>query len=66
MELLAESSMPDGTNLKLTRRTNEYIILANGKTLMSSRMHGSEDALAAQPRIAGAERRKAGVHRVCI
>jgi spermidine synthase len=32
--------------MKLTRRTNEYIILANGKTLMSSRMHGSEEALA--------------------
>jgi spermidine synthase len=45
-ELLAESSMPDGTNMKLTRRTNEYIILVNGKSLMSSRMHGSEEALA--------------------
>lgn len=33
--------------MKLTRRTNEYIILANGKSLMSSRMHGSEEALAA-------------------
>jgi spermidine synthase len=32
--------------LKLTRRDNEYIILANGKSLMSSRMHGSEEALA--------------------
>jgi spermidine synthase len=32
--------------LKLTRRDNEYIILADGKSLMSSRMHGSEDALA--------------------
>ena len=32
--------------MKLTRRTNEYIILANGKSLMSSRMHGSEEALA--------------------
>jgi spermidine synthase len=46
MELLAESSMPDGTNMTLIRRTNEYIILANGKSLMSSRMHGSEEALA--------------------
>ena len=27
-------------------RANEYIILANGKSLMSSRMHGSEEALA--------------------
>ena len=32
--------------MKLTRRGNEYIILANGKSLMSSRMHGSEEALA--------------------
>src|SRR5437667_8463603 len=32
--------------MKLMRRSNEYIILANGKSLMSSRMHGSEEALA--------------------
>ena len=32
--------------MKLTRRANEYVILANGKSLMSSRMHGSEEALA--------------------
>jgi spermidine synthase len=32
--------------MKLTRRGNEYIILANGRSLMSSRMHGSEEALA--------------------
>jgi spermidine synthase len=32
--------------MKLMRRVNEYIILANGKSLMSSRMHGSEEALA--------------------
>jgi spermidine synthase len=47
LELLGEATTPDGTGLKLTRRTNEYIILANGKSLMSSRMHGSEEALAA-------------------
>jgi len=46
LELLGQSTTPDGSDLKLTRRTNEYIILANGKTLMSSRMHGSEEALA--------------------
>lgn len=33
--------------MKLVRRGDEYIILANGKSLMSSRMHGSEEALAA-------------------
>jgi spermidine synthase len=46
LELLAEARTSEGADLKLTRRGNEYIILANGKSLMSSRMHGSEEALA--------------------
>jgi len=46
LELLGETQTSDGADLKLTRRGNEYIILANGKSLMSSRMHGSEEALA--------------------
>ena len=46
LEVLGQTLTPDGTVLKLTRRDNEYIILANGKSLMSSRMHGSEQALA--------------------
>jgi len=46
LELLGETRTSDGVDLKLTRRGNEYIILANGKSLMSSRMHGSEEALA--------------------
>jgi spermidine synthase len=46
LELLAETLTPDGTDMKLVRRDGEYIILANGKSLMSSRMHGSEEALA--------------------
>jgi spermidine synthase len=46
LELLGETLTPDGTDMKLVRRGNEYIILANGKSLMSSRMHGSEEALA--------------------
>jgi spermidine synthase len=45
-ELLDQAISRDGTILKLTRRGNEYIVLANGKSLMSSRMHGSEEALA--------------------
>ncbi len=45
-ELLGQTHTPDGTYLTLTRHTNEYVILANGKSLMSSRMHGSEEALA--------------------
>ena len=45
-ELLGEARTPDGTLLALTRHDREYVILANGKSLMSSRMHGSEEALA--------------------
>jgi spermidine synthase len=44
--LLGQAVSRDGTVLKLMRRSDEYIILANGKSLMSSRMHGSEEALA--------------------
>ena len=46
-ELLGEARMPDGTDIKLQRRDTEYVIFAGGKILMSSRMHGSEEALAA-------------------
>jgi spermidine synthase len=46
LELLGQAVSPDGTVMKLTRRDNEYIILANGKSLMSSGMYGSEEALA--------------------
>jgi len=45
-ELLGETRAPDGAELALTLRSGEYVILANGKSLMSSRMHGSEEALA--------------------
>jgi spermidine synthase len=46
LELLGQALSRDGAVLKLIRRSDEYIILANGKSLMSSRMHGSEEALA--------------------
>jgi spermidine synthase len=46
LELLGQALSRDGTVLKLVRRDDEYIIIANGKSLMSSRMHGSEEALA--------------------
>ncbi len=46
LELLGQALSRDGAVLKLVRRSDEYIILANGKSLMSSRMHGSEEALA--------------------
>ena len=45
-ELIAEARTPDGTLLSLTRRDTELVILAGGKILMSSRMHGSEEAMA--------------------
>ena len=45
-ELLGETRTPDGTVMALTRRGGEYVIHADGKSLMSSRMHGSEEALA--------------------
>ena len=45
-EVLGETRTPDGTAMALTRRDREYVILADGKSLMSSRMHGSEEALA--------------------
>jgi len=45
-ELLAQAQAPDGTALKLVRRDEEYLILADGNPLMSSRMHGSEESLA--------------------
>jgi spermidine synthase len=45
-ELLSQALSPDGTVIKLVRRDGEYIILVDSAILMSSRMHGSEDALA--------------------
>ena len=45
-ELLGQTLSPDGTVMKLIRRSHEYIMLADGAILMSSRMHGSEEALA--------------------
>ena len=46
LEVLGETLTPDGTSLRLARQGSEYIIFANGKSLMSNRMHGSEEALA--------------------
>jgi spermidine synthase len=45
-ELLGQTLSPDGIVMKLIRRSDEFIILADGAILMSSRMHGSEEALA--------------------
>jgi spermidine synthase len=46
-ELLGQTSTPDGSDMRLVRQDLEYVIQVNGRTLMSSRMHGSEEALAA-------------------
>jgi spermidine synthase len=46
LQVLGETTAPDGSTLRLMRRNNEFIILANGKPLMSSAMYGSEEALA--------------------
>lgn len=45
-ELLGKTTTPAGDDLALMRRAGEYVISAGGKPLMSSRMHGSEEALA--------------------
>ena len=45
-ELLGEARTPEGTHMTLTRRGNEYMILADGKDLMSNAMKGSEEELA--------------------
>jgi len=44
---LGEHETPDGTRLSLMKHDRDLVILANGKMLMSSRMHGSEEELAA-------------------
>jgi spermidine synthase len=45
-ERLGEAKTPDGAPLQLMRRDTEYVILVDGQSLMTNRMHGSEDALA--------------------
>jgi spermidine synthase len=46
-ESLGQTRTPDGSEMRLTARDGEFVIWVNGKTLMSSRRHGSEEALAA-------------------
>ena len=45
-QLLGTTRTPDGSDMRLTVRDDEYVISVNGDTLMSSRTHGSEEALA--------------------
>lgn len=46
-EQLGRASMPDGSEMRLARRDTELVIFVDGRILMSSRMHGSEEHLAA-------------------
>lgn len=46
IERLGEAVAPDGTVLKLTRHDGSYAIHVNGRELMSTRRHHSEDVLA--------------------
>ena len=45
-ELVDQILSPGGTAMKLMRRGAEFLILADGGVLMSSRVHGSEEELA--------------------
>ena len=46
-ETIGEARAPDGTAMVLARRGDEWVVRYGGKVLMSSRQHGSEEALAA-------------------
>jgi len=45
-DVIGRVRTPDGIELTLTCHDSEYVIMANGQSLMSSRTHASEDALA--------------------
>jgi spermidine synthase len=45
-ETLEKALTPDGSELVLARRGDEYVLRVGGQLLMSSRLHGSEEALA--------------------
>jgi spermidine synthase len=46
-EKLATTTTPDGTWLELRRHDGEFVFRADGYDLMTSRQHGSEDAMMA-------------------
>jgi len=45
-ETLGDASTPDGTRITLRRRGTEFLLLADGRSLMPSTITGSEQALA--------------------
>ncbi len=46
-EIAGRARAPDGSELVLARRGAEWVVRSGGRILMSSRLHGSEEALAA-------------------
>jgi spermidine synthase len=46
-EIVERAAGPDGAEWALVRRGEEWVVRAGGRVLMSSRQHGSEEALAA-------------------
>ncbi|MEZ5318379.1 MAG: hypothetical protein R2752_13345 [Vicinamibacterales bacterium] len=44
-EIIARARTPDGTELALARHPSEFVLLAGGESLMTSRVHQTEDAL---------------------
>lgn len=57
-ETVDRTPAPDGAELVLARRDDEWVVRVAGRTLMSSRVHGSEEALAAIA-LRGLEHRRA-------
>ena len=45
-ETIGEATTPDGTRITLRRRGHEFLLLADGRSLMPSTITGSEQALA--------------------
>jgi spermidine synthase len=45
-ETLGDATTPDGTRITLRRRGHEFLLLADGRSLMPSTLTGSEEALA--------------------
>ncbi|MGB8931208.1 MAG: hypothetical protein WCC48_08175, partial [Anaeromyxobacteraceae bacterium] len=57
-QTVATSTAPDGAELVLARRDDEWVVRAAGHVLMSSRQHGSEEALAKLALERAAKRRR--------
>lgn len=57
-QTIATATAPDGAELTLVRRDEEWVVRAAGRTLMSSRQHASEEALAALALERAARRRR--------